>query len=105
METNNEQTAAAEKMDSSLYEIGKEYKGYLWIDTDGQVHFRKVRRVKSPNFLRTMVQNELFTIQTNSKLLKVTFSIWRDELTFARVSAIIDKLVMKIMEISRNKNI
>lgn len=105
METNNEQTAATAKMDSSIYEIGKEYKGYLWIDTDGQVHFRKVRRVKSPNFLRTMVQNDLFTIQTNQKVLKVTFSIRRNELTFARVSQIIDKLVLKIMEISRNKNI
>lgn len=86
-------TQQPEITDVNNYNIGEKYEGYLVVRVDGHVEFYKKTKRQYRNGLVTTKQTDDFTIQENSKCLKVTMVIDRSQLNFKTLLKRMDALV------------
>lgn len=82
--------------EANTYNIDEKYEGYLFIRKDGHVEFYKKEKRNYKNGLLTTKSTDLFTIQENSKLVKITMVAEKEGLSFDKLLKSIDNL-MKTM--------
>lgn len=78
--------------EEDMYQVGVQYEGYFTIHADGKAEFTRKQKRKYTNGLQTIKDLPDITVQHNSRLFKVTFTMKKETTTYDSFLLFLSKL-------------